>query len=77
MLEASEENQNGGIFTIPVDFSLLANPVKGKTPTLLKKFGSWDENMENFLKYPVHLASQNGIFLAASSEVNFLVSIPF
>lgn len=70
MLEASGENQNGGIFSLPVDFSLHTCPPKGKVPALLKKFGKWDEDTENFLKYPIHYASKNGIFLTASSDVS-------
>ena len=66
MLEANGADSNGGIFSLPVDFTLLNCAPKDKKPVLQKKFGSWDENTENFLKHPVTAGSKNGIFLAAS-----------
>jgi len=70
MLEADGEDQNGGIFSLPVDFTLLNCPPKDKKPVLLKKFGTWNESTENWSKYPVHTAGKGGIFLTASSEVS-------
>eukprot|EP00111_Clytia_hemisphaerica_P010409 TCONS_00030414-protein len=66
MLEANSVDSNGGIFSLPVDFTLLNCPPKDKKPVLQKKFGSWNEETENLLKYPVTAGSKNGIFLAAS-----------
>jgi len=57
---------------LPVDFTLLSCPMKGRKPTLLKKFGSWDESAENWLKYPIHSAAKGGIFLTASSDVSYM-----
>lgn len=61
MLEASNENQNGGIFSLPVDFSLLSSPPDGKKPNLVQKFGTWSTDEENFLKSPVHFSSNKGM----------------
>lgn len=61
MLEASNNNQNGGIFSLPVDFSLLRSPTKGLKPTLIRKFGRWNTNSENFLKFPIYYSTNKGI----------------
>ena len=71
MLEADEDDRNGGIFSLPIDFTLLSCPPKGKKPLLLKKFGTWNESVENWSKYPIHhVAKKGGIFLTASSDVS-------
>ena len=70
MIEAEGGNQNGGIFSFSSDVSLLSSPPDGKKPTLLEKFGDWDVETENLMKYPIHVTSKNGIFLTASSSVS-------
>lgn len=70
MIEAEGDNQNGGIFSLSTDISLLLCPPKGNRPMLLKKFGDWDVKKENLMKFPVHFTSKNGIFLTTSSDVS-------
>ena len=70
MIEAEDHNDNGGIFSLPVGFSLLAPPPAGIKPTVLKKFGNWNESEENIAKYPIHLVSNKDTFLAAWSKVS-------
>ena len=70
MIEASGDDQNGGIFSLESDFTLLNCPPKDKKPALLKKFGSWDEGVENLAKFPIHAVSKNGVFITASSDVS-------
>ena len=66
MVEADGTDTNGGIFSLPVDFTLLNCAPKDKEPILIKKFGTWNENTENFLKNPITAGSKNDIFLSAS-----------
>ena len=73
MIEADGNDKNGGIFSVDADFTLLNCPPKDKKPTVLKKFGSWEESVENLAKYPVHAVSKNGVFITASSDVSYLI----
>ena len=66
MVEADGTDKNGGIFSLPVDFTLLNFAPKDKKPVLRKKFGNWNENTENLAKNPITAGSKNGIFLSAS-----------
>uniref|UniRef100_A0A7M6DPA1 Uncharacterized protein n=1 Tax=Clytia hemisphaerica TaxID=252671 RepID=A0A7M6DPA1_9CNID len=66
MVEADGTDTNGGIFSLPADFTLLNCAPKDKKPILRKKFGNWDEGVENFAKNPITAGSKNGIFLSAS-----------
>lgn len=68
MVEANGKDTNGGILLVDSDFSLLNCPPKNKKPTLVKKFGSWDDTEENWLKFPIHYAKKNGAFITASSD---------
>lgn len=77
MIEGPNKDRNGGIFSIPVDFTLLSCPPKGVNITMIKKFGNWDENKENFLKYPIHFASKGRILISASSDVSSLLQITY
>ena len=70
MIEASGDDQNGGIFSLESDLTLLNSPPKDKKPALLKKFGSWNEGVENLAKFPIHAVSKNGVFITASSDVS-------
>ena len=70
MIEANGENKNGGIFSLPNEVNLLTCPPPGIKPKLLKKFGNWDEKIENIAKYPVYITSKNGVFITASSAVS-------
>ena len=70
MIEADGFGKNGGIFSAPVGFTLLNCPPKDKKPILLQKFGSWDEDKENWLKHPPTAGSKNGVFISASSDVS-------
>ncbi|XP_065647462.1 uncharacterized protein LOC100205261 isoform X2 [Hydra vulgaris] len=66
MLEANSMDSNGGVFSIPVEHnSLLCS--KFHKPTLLKKFGTWNELVENIAKYPLCIVSNKGFFMAANS----------
>lgn len=73
MIEANGDDKNGGIFSLDAGFTLLNCPPKDKKPTLLKKFGNWDENVENLMKYPVHSVSKNGVFITSSSDVRYFL----
>ena len=66
MIEADGADKNGGIFSLPVTFSLKTCPPSGIKPTVLKKFGGWNEESENIAKYPIYSTSKNGIYLTAS-----------
>ena len=70
-----EADGNGGIFSAPVDFSLLSCTSPGINVMLEKKFGSWDEKKENLGKFPIYLTSRNGIFIAASAPVSNDINI--
>ena len=66
MIEADGTDTNGGIFSLPVDFTLLNCAPKDKKPVLREKFGNWDENTENLAKNPITAGSKNGVFLSAT-----------
>ncbi|XP_047135033.1 uncharacterized protein LOC100209306 isoform X2 [Hydra vulgaris] len=66
MLEANNMDSNGGIFSIPVEHNSLSCSKLYKT-TLLKKFGTWNELVENIAKYPLCIVSSEGFFMAANS----------
>ena len=68
MIEADGNDQHGGIFSIPNDFSLLSCPTTGNKPTVLKRFGTWNEATENIAANPIYLTQQNGIFLTANTD---------
>ena len=71
MIETENDKHYGGIFSLPVDFSLLVCPPRDKKPKLIKKFGDWNETKENIANYPMYLTSKsNGVFLMASSDVS-------
>ena len=70
MVEADGEDQNGGIFSFTVVPSLLTCPPEDFKPTLLKKFGDWNEETELLAKYAPCISSNNGVFLKAGSVVS-------
>jgi len=70
MIEADGEDNHGGIFSLTTGFSLLTCPPHGTKPKLVKKFGEWNESVENIANYPIHYAAKNNkIFITASSDV--------
>nr|XP_047135037.1 uncharacterized protein LOC100199215 isoform X2 [Hydra vulgaris] len=66
MLEANDRDSNGGIFSIPVEHNSLSCSKLYK-PTLLKKFGTWNESVENIAKYPLCIVSDKEFSMAANS----------
>ena len=74
MIEADGNDANGGVFSLPVTHSLLTCPPAEVKPIILKKFGSWNEGVENIAKYPIYSTSKNGVFLTASSDVSICSS---
>ncbi|XP_047127009.1 uncharacterized protein LOC101234350 [Hydra vulgaris] len=66
MLEANSSNDNGGIFALPVKYNSTLCSTHFK-PTILKKFGKWNVDVENISKYPICTSDHNGIFLSANS----------
>ena len=67
MIEASGEDQNGGIFTASVDYSVLECQPKSVKINLKKKFGDWDEQIENYLKFPLcRKSGSNGVYIGSS-----------
>ena len=71
MVEANGEDQNGGVFSFTVVPSLLTCPSEDFKPTLLKKFGDWNEKTELLAKYAPCISSGNGVFLKTGSVVSF------
>ena len=79
MIEADGADSHGGIFSLSTDFSLLTCPPNGIKPKLVKKFGEWNESIENIANYPIHHAAKNNkIFITASSDVSStIISLKF
>nr|XP_047134262.1 uncharacterized protein LOC100206071 [Hydra vulgaris] len=66
MLEAKNQDSYGGIFSIPVEYDSFSCS-KSYRPTLLTKFGTWDESVENIAKYPLCISLKNGFVMSANS----------
>ena len=84
MIEAvdpkNSSNIVGGIFSASNKYSLLTCPPHGSKSRLVKKFGDWNESLENIGRFPVYFGNKNSkIFITASSDVscNFFIFSEF
>lgn len=53
MIEADGTDKNGGVFS---------RSATSSKPTLIKRFGDWNTEIENFVKYPIRV--EHGVLAA-------------